>query len=91
MIGIGAMAIVVIVCYQPALKKFGDIPVLSLCIYLALFCCAVRSFAAPINKYWFIAATAFNQVGNATTDPAFISFASMSSTPRSRGKILGIF
>lgn len=77
--------------YKPLLRKFGDVRIL---IFVELFACitsAMRGTPAPISKIQYAISSIFNQFGNALIDAPFITFASMQTTPKSRGKVMGIF
>lgn len=91
LVGISVMLLFTFTLYQPLLRKFGDIRVL---IFVELFACitsAMRATPSPIPKAQYAIAAIFNQFGNALVDAPFITFASMQTTPKSRGKVMGIF
>ena len=77
--------------FKPLLKKYGEIRIVSIAIVCAAIASVMRVMPSPISKILVVVSTLFNQIAIAFTDSPYILFASMFSTPRTRGKLLGIF
>ena len=77
--------------YRPLLHKIGDVRMLVFVELMSCITSCIRSQSAPINKPSYIVSAILNQFGNALIDAPFITFASMQTTPRSRGKVMGVF
>lgn len=91
LVGISIMLLFTTTLYKICLKKFGDIRMLIVILIFACLTSVLRSTPSPISKVQVAISAIFNQFGNALTDAPFITFASMQTTPRSRGKVLGVF
>lgn len=90
-VGIICMLLFTFTLYKPLIKKFGDIRIL---IFVLLFACVtsvMRCTPPPLNRVQYCISAIFNQFGNALVDAPFITFASMQTTSRSRGKVMGVF
>lgn len=90
-VGIVCMLLFTFTIYKPLIKKFGDIRIL---IFVLLFSCitsVLRCTPPPLNRVQYCFSAIFSTFGSSLVDAPFITFASMQTTPRSRGKVMGVF
>lgn len=91
MFAMACMLLFTIFAYKPLLRKIGDVRMLVFVELMSCITSCIRVQPAPINKPSYIVGAILNQFGNALIDAPFITFASMQTTPRSRGKVMGVF